>query len=156
MNITILQGRPAFEPRVKKSVKTGRLYCRFRLIVDRPYKGRDVPKKADGFWVVCFGKTAQTVHNNLAKGAFCTILGELQEDKYQDKTGNMIETVVVIVKMITIHEWLKKHRPLEELSSDFDVDPLIPREITDSLIKQITFDDEDIPDDLAGEIDDIL
>lgn len=150
MNIVIVQGRPTRDPEISRS-KNGRVYCRIRLAVDRPYKGKEVPKKADYFTVVFFGKIAQTVYNNLAKGALCTIVGRLEVSEYIDNIGNKRETFSVIAKQLTIHEWLRKHRAIEELDSDFDTDLLVPREITGSLFKNIDIDDEDIPDDLAGE-----
>ena len=157
MNIAIIQGRPVRDPEMCQSERTGKLYCRFRLACDRPYRGKEFPKQTDYFSVVCFGKTAQTVHNNLAKGALCTVLGKLEQDEYLDKVGNKRESVSVVAQKITIHEWLRKHRPLEELDSDFDTDLIVPREITNSLFKQIDIDDEDIPDDLAGKgFDDLL
>jgi single-strand DNA-binding protein len=157
MNIAIIQGRPTRDPEISRSERTGKLYCRITIACDRPYKGKDVPKRADYFRVVCFDKLAQTVHNNLAKGALCTVLGRLEQDEYLDKVGNKRETVTIVAQNVTIHEWLRKHRPLEELDSDFDIEPLIPREITNSLFKQIDIDDEDIPDDLAGKgFDDLL
>lgn len=149
MNIVIVQGRPTRDPEISRS-KNGRVYCRIRLAVDRPYRGKDQPKKADYFTVVFFGKIAQTVYNNLAKGALCTVVGRLEVSDYIDNIGNKRETFSVIAKQLTIHEWLRKHRAIEELDSDFDTDLLVPREITGSLFKNIDIDDEDIPDDLAG------
>lgn len=151
MNIVIIQGRPTRDPEISRSKGSGKVYCRIRLAVDRPYKGKDVPKKADYFTVVFFGKIAQTVYNNLAKGALCTIVGRLEVSEYIDNIGNKRETISIIAKQLTIHEWLRKHRAIEELDSDFDTDLLVPREITGSLFKNIDIDDEDIPDDLAGE-----
>lgn len=157
MNIAIIQGRPTRDPEMARSERTGKIYCKMTIACDRPYKGKDVPKRADYFRVVCFSKLAQTVHNNLAKGALCTVLGRLEQDEYLDKVGNKREVVTIVAQNVTIHEWLRKHRPLEELDSDFDIEPLIPREITGSLFKQIDITDEDIPDDLAGkEFDDLL
>jgi hypothetical protein len=101
-------------------------------------------------------KLAQVVYNNLAKGALCTILGRLETDSYLDKIGNKRESVSIVAMRVTIHEWLRKHRPLEELDSDFDTEAIVPREITKSLFKQIDIDDEDIPDDLAGRSPDDL
>lgn len=150
MNIAIIQGRPTRDPELQKSERNGKVYCRLRIACDRPYRGRDVPRKADYFNVVCFEKTAQTVYNNLAKGALCTIFGRLEQDDWIDQIGNKREQTVIIAQKITIHEWLRKHRPLKDLDADFDSDLLVPREITDSLFKQIDIDDEDIPDDLAG------
>lgn len=151
MNIILIQGRPTRDPEISRSKDKGKVYCRIRLAVDRPYKGKDVPKKADYFTVVFFGKLAQTVYNNLAKGALCTVVGRLEVSDYIDNIGNKRETISIVAKQLTIHEWLRKHRAIEELDSDFDTDLLVPREITGSLFKNIDIDDEDIPDDLAGD-----
>lgn len=156
MNIAIIQGRPVRDPELKTSNRTGKVFCVFRIACDRPYKGKDAPRKTDYFDVVAFGKLGQTVYNNLAKGALCTILGRLEQEQWLDKVGNRREGISIIANNVTIHEWLRKHRPLEELDTDFDVE-IVPREITQSLFKQIDFTDEDIPDDLAGApIDDLL
>lgn len=149
MNLVIQQGRPTRDPEISKS-REGRVYCRIRLAVDRPYRGKNVPKKTDYFTVVFFNRLAQVAYNNLAKGALCTIVGRLETSDYIDKIGNKRETVSIIADKLTIHEWLRKHRPLEELDSDFDDELIVPREITGSLYKQIDITDEDIPDDLAG------
>lgn len=149
MNKVCLQGRPTRDPEIKKS-ESGRVYCRIRLAVDRPYRGNKQPKKTDYINVVFFNKLAQVAYNNLAKGALCTIWGRLETDSYLDNIGNKRETFSIIASELTIHEWLRKHRPLEELDSDFDNELIVPREITGSLFKQIDITDEDIPDDLAG------
>lgn len=150
MNLVIQQGRPTRDPEISKS-ESGRVYCRIRLAVDRPYRGKNVPKKTDYFTVVFFNRLAQVAYNNLAKGALCTIVGRLEVSEYIDKIGNKRETFSIIADKLTIHEWLRKHRPLEELDSNFDDELIVPREITGSLFKQIDITDEDIPDDLAGE-----
>lgn len=149
MNIVIIQGRPCRDPEIRQSEK-GKIYSRTRFAVDGPYRGKDVPRKVDYFTVVCFDKLAQTVYNNLCKGALCTVLGKLEQGEYLDRVGNKREKVEIIASKITIHEFLKKHRPLQELDAGFDDELLVPREITQSLFKQIDIDDEDIPDDLAG------
>jgi single-strand DNA-binding protein len=150
MNLVIQQGRPTRDPEISKS-ESGRVYCRIRLAVDRPYRGKNVPRKTDYFTVVFFNRLAQVAYNNLAKGALCTIVGRLEVSEYIDKIGNKRETFSIIADKLTIHEWLRKHRPLEELDSNFDDELIVPREITGSLFKQIDITDEDIPDDLAGE-----
>ena len=128
-----------------------------RLAVEREYRGKDVPRKTDFFDVLCFGKLAQTVYNNVAKGALITVLGRLENAERIDNTGRRYKENVIVANKVTIHEWLRKRRPLEELQNDFDSELLVPREITDSLYKQIDITDEDIPDDLAGRsIDDLL
>lgn len=155
MNIAIIQGRPVRDPEIRRSDKSGKVFCKLRIACDRPYRGKDMPKESDYFDVVAFGKLAQTVYNNLCKGALCTILGRLQQTQYLDAVGNKRESVDIIAQRITIHEWLRKKRPLEDLGS-FD-EEIIPREITKSLYKQIDITDEDIPDDLLGDsIDDLF
>lgn len=149
MNVTLLQGRPTRDPEISKS-DSGKVYCRIRLAVDRAYRGKNAPKKTDYITVVFFNKLAQVAYNNLAKGALCTVLGRIETDSYIDKVGNKRETFSVIADKLSIHEWLRKHRPLEELDADFDNELIVPREITGSLFKQIDITDEDIPDDLAG------
>lgn len=147
MNFILLQGRPTRDPEISRS-ESGKIYCRIRLAVDRPYRGKDVPRKSDYFNVVFFNKLAQVVVNNVAKGALCTICGRLETDSYIDNIGNKRDTFSVVADKLTIHEWLRKRRPLEELEANFDIE--VPREITNSLFKQIDITDEDIPDDLAG------
>ena len=116
-----------------------------------------MPRKTDYFDVLCFGKLAQTVYNNVAKGALITVMGRLENAERLDSTGKKYQYNVIVARDVSIHEWLRKHRPLEELQSDFDTELLVPREITNSLYKQIDITDEDIPDDLAGRsIDDLL
>lgn len=150
MNVTIIQGRPVKEPEMRTSRSTGKVFCVLRIASDRPYRGKDYPKKTDYFDVVAFGKLGQAMYNNLAKGALCTVLGRLEYESYIDKYGDKRYSYNIVANSITIHEWLRKHRPLEELDSDFDTELLVPREITNSLFKQIDIADEDIPDDLAG------
>lgn len=149
MNIALIQGRPTRDPQIFTSNKSGKVFCKVRMACDRPYRGKTAPRKTDYFEIVCFGKLGQTVYNNLAKGALCTVLGRLEQTEWLDQVGNKHEGVNIIASNVTIHEWLRKHRPLEHLDSDFDVE-IVPREITQSLFKQIDFNDEDIPDDLAG------
>jgi single-strand DNA-binding protein len=156
MNIVIEQGRPVRDPELLRSERTGRVYCKIDLAVDRPYKGKDSPKETDYFRIVIFGKLAQFVYNNLAKGALCTVLGRLAQDRYVDKYGDKRESVNIIAQRLTIHEWLRKNRPLAGLES-IDED-IVPREITKSLFKQIdASNDEDIPTELLGRsIDDLV
>lgn len=148
MNIVIEQGRPIRDPEIRRSEKTGKVYCVIRLAVDRPYKGKDKPKETDYFNIAIFGKLAQFTYNNLAKGALITVLGRLAQEEYVDRYGDKRERVDIIAQRLTIHEWLRKNRPLAGLESIDE--EIVPREITKSLFKQIDVEDEDIPTDLLG------
>lgn len=149
MNLVIEQGRPVRDPEIFKS-EDGKVYCRFRLAVERPYRGNKVPKKVDYFAVVCFNRLAQATYNNLAKGAFCTVTGRLETSEYKDKMGYKREAISIVANRVEVHEWLRKKRPLRELDRDFDDELIVPREITNSLFKNLEIDDVDIPDDLMG------
>lgn len=158
MNFVILQGRPAFEPTINKSEK-GLLYSRNRLCVEGPYRGDKSPRKTYYFTIVFFGKQAQTFYNNVAKGALITIGGRLDNDPWTDEMGKRRDSITVIAEKLSIHEWLKKGRPISDMKVGFDddADLLIPREITNSLFKQVDIADEDIPDDLLGDnVDDLV
>lgn len=155
MNIVLMQGRPTDDPRMKNSKRTGKVFCTFRLAVDGPYRGPDAPKETDFFNIVAFGNTAQALLKHLAKGAYISIRGELKNRSWIDNIGNKRTENVIVVREYNIHEWLKKSKQLESLA-DSNGDLLIPREITDSLFKQIDARDEDIPDFNERDIDDLF
>ena len=156
MNIVIEQGRPVRDPELHRSERTGKVFATITLAVEAPYKGKNNPKETYYFRVTIFGNLAQFVYNNLAKGALCTVLGRLTQDTYIDKYGDKRERINIVASRITIHEWLRKNRPLAGLES-IDED-IVPREITKSLFKQIdASNDEDIPVELLGRsIDDLV
>ena len=155
MNIVIMQGRPTDDPLMRTSKRTGKVFCTFRMAVDGPYRGKDAPKEVDFFRVVAFGKSASALLEHLAKGAFITIRGTLHNRSWVDQIGNKREETCVIVKEYVIHEWLKKSKKFESLA-DANGDLLIPREITESLFKQIDATDEDVPDYNERDIDDLF
>lgn len=155
MNNVHIQGRPTNDPQMKKSNRTGKVFCTFRLAVDGPYRGPDHPKETDYFNVVAFGTTAQALLKHLAKGAYITIRGQLKNRQWVDNVGNRREDIVIVVKEYNIHEWMKKSKVFESLK-DTNGELLIPREITDSLFKQINERDEDIPNFNERDIDDLF
>lgn len=148
-NKVFLTGRPTREPEIQRSQK-GKVYCKIRLAVDRPWRGKNVPRQTDFFDVVFYDNKAQFVFNNVAKGALVNIWGRLEQSDYINNVGTKVETVAVIAQEIEVVEWLRKtNRPNVDIE-DANGDLLIPREITKSLIKQIEVTDEDIPDELLG------
>ena len=148
-NKVFLTGRPTREPEIGRSEK-GKVYCRLRLAVDRPYRGKNVPRKTDFFNIVFFDKKAQFVYNSVAKGALVNIWGRLEQSEYVNNGGYKMERVYVVGTEIEVVEYLrKKNRPLQDIEDPLG-DLLVPREITKSLIKQIEVTDEDIPDELMG------
>ena len=51
------------------------MFCVIRIASDRPYRGKDYPKKTDYFDVIAFGKLGQSLYNNLASLASCLSKG---------------------------------------------------------------------------------
>ena len=151
MNQVILVCRPVKDPEIKKS-ESGKVYCRIRVAVDGPYRGKNKPREAQYFNVVCFDKLAQTIYNNLGKGALCIVVGSLSQDTYIDKMGTKRESVSIKAKTIEILEWLRKTRTIDQLENLSESELLVPREITKSLFRQleVSVDDEDMPDDIVG------
>jgi single-strand DNA-binding protein len=143
MNIAILQGRPTKDPELKDTA-SGKVMCKIRLAVDRPYLGKNAPKRTDYFDVICFGELGRSMYKHLAKGALCTVLGRLEQSEFMDRSGAKRENYSVVANKVTIHEWLRKSSALEALQADEDL--MIPREITKSLgMKAVDFSDEDMP-----------
>ena len=150
MNIVVLQGRPTRHPEIRKNETTGKVFCVVRLAVQRPYQGKDRLQKTDFFDVFVFGKPAQFVYNNLAKGALCTVLGRLTQDTKPDQYGDKRDRVFVTATRVDIHEWMRDHRPFATLENDLD-ETLVPREIRQKIFKEIEIgNDEDIPEELLG------
>ena len=69
--------------------------------------------------------------------------------EYNDRIINLISDFVEY--MTEIIGFTQRMPMSKRNDSAFDTDLLVPREITGSLFKNIDIDDEDIPDDLAGE-----
>jgi len=154
MNIGIVQGRAVRNPELRRGREKGTIFCTFDVACARPYKGRNQPRETDYFKVVVFKKElAQTCYNNIGQGALITVMGRLEQNKWIDALGNKRDSVQIKAQNITIHEWLRNtKRSSASLEGEFDVNELIPSEITNSLFKQVDIDDEDIPDDLMGEV----
>jgi len=148
MNLVIVQGRPTRDPYRGVSQK-GVIFTKIRLAVDRPYTGKE--KRTDYLNVICYGKLADRMGMYLAKGSLITVRGEMFQDEFIDAIGNKRESYYIKANQITIHEFLKKNKPLESLGQFDDIE-LIPREIAGALGKEIDFNDNDIPEEFSGGI----
>lgn len=146
MNLCVLEGRCCKIPELRQS-KTGKIFCTFRMVVDRPFRGKDKPRECDYFNCTCFGKTAQFVYKNLGKGALMSVHGRMESRKWESKSGESHVSFDVICQTVTIHEWLRNQRGDGEELGAFDT-TIVPEGVKPSLFKQIEFfEDEDMPDD---------
>ena len=77
--------------------------ARFSLAVDRRFK-RDGQPDADFFNCTAFGKTGEFVEKYLRKGTKVVVDGEMQNDNYQNKEGQMVYGFQVVVNSVEFAE----------------------------------------------------
>ena len=77
--------------------------ARFSIAVDRRFKREGQPD-ADFFNCTAFGKTGEFVEKYLHKGTKVVLDGEMQNDNYQNKQGQMVYGFRVIVNSIEFAE----------------------------------------------------
>ena len=151
LNLVILMGRATMQPEIKDTT-SGRIMCKTRLAVNRPYLGKNAPQQTDYFDVVSFGELGQNIYNNLGKGARATIVGRVEQSEYVSRSGDKREKYSIVANRIIIHDWKNSRRSKEnqELFDELDV----PREIWESLQKAdardnmyaVSADDPDMPE----------
>ena len=148
LNLVILQGRAAMQPEIKDTT-TGRVMCKTRLAVNRPYLGQNSPQKTDYFDVVGFGELGQSMYNNLGKGARCIVLGRVEQSEFISKSGDKREKYSIVANRINILDWKNSRRSkdTEDMFNELDV----PKEIWESIQRAeavdniVSADDPDIP-----------
>lgn len=95
MNEVIMMGRLATDVTLRDTRSDSKV-ANYRIAVERRFKKEGAPT-ADFFNCTVFGKGAEFAANYLTKGTKVLIRGELRNDNYQDKNGNMVyrENIVV-------------------------------------------------------------
>ena len=81
MNIIILTGRLAVTPELKETAN-GKIFCRFRIAVDR-HKKSDGTATTDFFTCVAWGKVAEILEKWLNKGDALEIIGRIENANYE-------------------------------------------------------------------------
>lgn len=103
MNKIILMGRLTRDPEVRYGGAQNMAIARFSIAVDRRFKREGQPE-ADFFNCTAFGKTGEFVEKYLHKGTKVVLDGEMQNDNYQNKQGQMVYGFRVIVNSIEFAE----------------------------------------------------
>ena len=103
MNKVILIGRLTRDPETRYGGPTNTAIARFSIAVDRRFKREGQPT-ADFFNCTAFGRTGEFVEKYLRKGTKILLEGEIQNDNYTNKDGNMVYSVRVIVNNIEFAE----------------------------------------------------
>ena len=103
MNKVILMGRLTRNPEVRYGGANNTAVARYSIAVDRRFK-RDGQPTADFFNCTSFGKQGEFVEKYLRKGTKVVIEGELQNDNYQNKDGQMVYGTRIIVNSVEFAE----------------------------------------------------
>ena len=103
MNKVILMGRLTRDPEVRYGGANNTAIARFSLAVDRRFK-RDGQPSADFFNCTAFGRTGEFVEKYLRKGTKIVLDGEIQNDNYQNKDGQMVYGFQIIANNVEFAE----------------------------------------------------
>lgn len=72
---------------VLSQTQGGTAYCNLVIAVDRPYRA-DKERATDFIGCTAWGKTAEFISRNFAKGSAIKVQGDLRNRNYTDKNGN--------------------------------------------------------------------
>ena len=103
MNKVIMMGRLTRDPEVRYGGANNTAVARYSIAVDRRFK-RDGQPTADFFNCTSFGKQGEFVEKYLRKGTKVVIEGELQNDNYTNKEGQMVYGMRIIVSSVEFAE----------------------------------------------------
>lgn len=103
MNKIILMGRLTRDPEVRYGGQSNMAIARFSIAVDRRFKREGQPD-ADFFNCTAFGKLGEFVEKYLKKGTKIVLDGEMQNDNYTNKEGQMVYGFRVIANSIEFAE----------------------------------------------------
>jgi single-strand DNA-binding protein len=102
MNQIFLCGRLCNDPDVRYGTNSNAI-AKFSIAVDRRFK-RDGQPTADFFNCVAFGKTGEFVEKYFHKGSKILLSGEMQNNNYKNKEGQMVYGFQVAVNNVEFAE----------------------------------------------------
>ena len=102
MNKIILMGRVTRDPDVRYSADN-KANARFSFAVNRRFK-REGEEDADFFNIVAFGRLAEFVEKYLHRGTKIVLEGEIHNNNYTNKDGQMIYGMQIIAQNIEFAE----------------------------------------------------
>jgi single-strand DNA-binding protein len=102
MNLILLCGRLTKDPEVRYGANNTAI-ARFSIAVDRRFK-RDGQPTADFFNCTAFGKTGEFIEKYFRKGSKILLNGEMQNDNYKNKDGQMVYGFQVLVNNVEFAE----------------------------------------------------
>lgn len=91
-------GRLTADPEISYSQgEKAQAIARFRIAVDRPYRGRDGRQETDFFSCVAFGKTAEFIGNYYSLGSRNYFFGRMQNNNYENGNGEKVYGMQFVV-----------------------------------------------------------
>lgn len=118
MNKCILMGRLTADPEVRYTENDNKPIAKFSLAVDRKFKREGQPT-ADFFNCTCFSKQAEFSEKYLKKGTKILLTGQIQNNNYTNRDGQMIYSVQVLVDEMEFAESKSNNTtPMEEPKND--------------------------------------
>lgn len=103
MNKVILMGRLTRDPEVRYGGANNTAVARFSIAVDRRFK-RDGDPDADFFNCVSFGKQGEFVEKYLRKGTKVVLDGEIRNNNYTNRDGQMVYSVEIVTNSVEFAE----------------------------------------------------
>lgn len=100
-------GRLGTDPEMKIT-QSGKSVTNFYFIVERDYKDSKGNIEVDGHPVEAWGKLAETTANNLSKGRLVQVIGQLQNNTYEDSTGKKVYGYKIVAERIKYLDYPKK------------------------------------------------
>ena len=157
MNLVLVTGRMTRDPIMRQSRHSGRVFCSMRFAIEGDYRGK-ADRRTNFIDLFAFGEKGRVMNKFVKKGMRMLLMASIDVYEGRDAYGYKKDVVCLVVKSWEMIDARDFKEPIEDLS-DSKGNLLIPKEITDSLIKQIDTKDEDIPDDfvdLERRADDLL
>ena len=103
MNKVIMMGRLCADPEVRYGGANNTAVANFRIAVDRRFK-RDGEPDADFFLITALGKQGEFAEKYLRKGTKILMEGEIRNNNYTNKDGNMVYQNQIIATSIEFAE----------------------------------------------------
>ena len=104
MNVVTLMGRLTKDPELRYTMgEKSTAICRYTLAVNRNRK-RDGEPDADFFRITALGKQGEFAEKYLRKGTKILLEGEIRNNNYTNKDGNMVYQDQIIANSIEFAE----------------------------------------------------
>ena len=118
-NEVIEIGRLTKDPELKY-IGTGTAILKFNIAVNKSYKKNDEwVNKVSYFSITVWGKRAEELSKLLNKGQEVLVIGELEQNTWDDTSGNKKSKIIILATLVRL---LVSEKKTEENKDDFKDD----------------------------------